>query len=60
MTTPKPTGRPPMGRAAKRKLSITLDPDLAAAVDREARETGRSRSAVIEAAVREWMEEEQP
>ena len=49
------TGRPPTGDAAKKVVSLTIDPALVKRVDAYAADKGISRSVAIEAAIVGWL-----
>ncbi len=52
----KPRGRPPMGDAPAKVTTLRLEPSLDAALDERARRDQSSRSEVIRAALRAWLE----
>lgn len=52
----KPRGRPRMGSEPARVTTLRLEPSLDAALDTRARQDHSSRSEVIRAALRAWLE----
>ena len=56
VTQLKPRGRPTMGARAARVTTLRLEPSLEAALDDRVARDGSSRSEVIRAALRAWLE----
>ena len=56
VSTLKPRGRPTMGEHAARVATLRLEPRLDAALNERARREGATRSDVIRAALRAWLE----
>jgi len=52
----KPRGRPRMGSEPAKVTTLRLEPSLDAALDARARQDHSSRSEVIRAALRAWLE----
>lgn len=55
LARPVPTGRPSLGRGVSPRLNLRVEPELADALHRRAREEHRSISAVARDALRHYL-----